>query len=393
MPLKLSLERLLYDRERLRRELESVLPRESVIRATSDYHSRKPPRPCGFTVHSAVGCPFACTYCYLPDMGVNYASARPYGLKGEEMVLALLSNPYFLPGRLGSLIALGSIGEPFADSSTTQKTLEYLAAFSRYLGNPTQFSTKAALGDDVARSLAGIKLPLSPLVTVVTLGRSAALEPGAPSPEVRLEVIRRLRGQGLKPILFLRPLIPGVNTEELDDLLSEAKRHGAIGVVVGGFRATASNLLRLARAGLDLSEVKRRLPKQPAPGEQVSLDLHDLKQDVVRLAREKGLIPFLSACCANNFTAFLYDSLRAPCPGLDFIDGRFCTRCPVDCPSLRTEVDPEEVSRMVRRLTGEGGSVDIDDRLLVIRGVKKRRLKPVHRYLLEVGYRRRVVLK
>ena len=393
MPLKLSLERLLYDRERLRRELESVLPRESVIRATSDYHSRKPPRPCGFTVHSAVGCPFACTYCYLPDMGVNYASARPYGLKGEEMVLALLSNPYFLPGRLGSLIALGSIGEPFADSSTTQKTLEYLAAFSRYLGNPTQFSTKAALGDDVARSLAGIKLPLSPLVTVVTLGRSAVLEPGAPSPEVRLEVIRRLREQGLKPILFLRPLIPGVNTEELDDLLSEAKRHGAIGVVVGGFRATASNLLRLARAGLDLSEVKRRLPKQPAPGEQVSLDLHDLKQDVVRLAREKGLIPFLSACCANNFTAFLYDSLRALCPGLDFIHGRFCTRCPVDCPSLRTGVDPEEVSRMVRRLTGEGGSVDIDDRLLVIRGVKKRRLKPVHRYLLEVGYRRRVVLK
>ncbi len=393
MTLRLSLEKLLYDRERLRHELEARLPRESVARAASDYHSRKPPRPCGFTVHSAVGCSFACTYCYLPDMGVSYASARPYGLKGDEMVLALLSNPYFLPGRLGPPIAIGSIGEPFADSGTTQKTLEYLAAFSRYLGNPTQFSTKAALGGDVARHLAGLKLPLSPLVTVVTLRRSTALEPGAPSPEARLEAIRRLREHGLNPILFLRPLIPGVNTDELDDLLSEARRHGAVGVVVGGFRATASNLLRLARAGVDLSEVKRRLPRQPAPGEQVPLELHDLKQEVVRLARERGLTPFLSACCANNFTAFLHDALRAPCPGLDFIDGKFCTRCPVDCPNLRTEVDPEEVSRMVRRFAGESGSVEVDDRWLVIRGVKRRKLNPVHKYLLEVGYRRRVVLK
>jgi len=393
LPLKLSLEELLYDRERLRRELEARLPRESVVRATSDYHSRKPPRPCGFTVHSAVGCSFACTYCYLPDMGVNYASARPYGLKGDEMVLALLSNPYFLPGRLGPPIAVGSVGEPFANSGTTQKTLEYLMSFSRHLGNPTQFSTKACLEDEVVRRLASVKLPLSPLVTVVTLRRSTALEPRAPSPEARLESIRRLREHGLKPILFLRPLIPGVNTDELGDLLSEARRHGALGVVIGGFRATASNLLRLARAGVDLSEVKRRLPKHPAPGEQVPLELHDLKLEVLKLAREKGLVPFMSACCANNFTAFLYDSLRSPCPGLDFIDGRFCTRCPVDCPSVKTEVDREEVVRMLRRLTGESGSVEVDDRWLIIRGVKRRKLNPAHKYLLEVGYRREVVLK
>lgn len=320
-------------------------------------------------------------------------SARPYGLKGDEMVLALLSNPYFLPGRLGSPIAVGSIGEPFADSSTTQKTLEYLASFSRHLGNPTQFSTKARLEDEVARYIAGVKLPLSPLVTVITLRRSTALEPGAPSPEARLESIRKLREHGLKPILFLRPLIPGVNTDELEDLLSEAKRRGAVGVVVGGFRATASNLLRLARAGVDLSEVKRRLPKQPAPGEQVSLELHDLKLEVLKLAREKGLVPFLSACCANNYTAFLQDSLRAPCPGLDFVDGRFCTRCPVDCPSIRTEVDPEEVSRVLKRLGYESGGADVEERYLVVHGIKRRKLNPIHKYLLEVGYRRRVILK
>lgn len=391
--LKLSLAEMLYRRELLRRELESRLTEESIARARGDYHARKPPRPCGFTVHSVVGCTFACSYCYLPDMGFSFSSASPYGLTGEEVTYALLLNRYFLPGRLGSLIAVGSVGEPFADERGARKTLEYLAAFSKYLGNPVQFSTKAVLTYEHVKALASISLPLSPLVTIVSTRHHKVLEPRAPSPEERFELLRKLRQSGLKPILFLRPVIPGVNLDEVDDLLSEAKSSGAVGVVVGGFRVTLTNLSRLKAAGINL-EVEARLPRLPSKGEQIPLAMEDVKRQVVSMAREKGLVPFLSACCANTYTAYLRDSLRAPCPGLDFIERKFCTECAVNCSQQKTEVDPEEVKDMVRRLTGgEDFEVVVEDKYITLRGAAKRKLKPAHKHLLEVGYRRRVVYR
>lgn len=392
--MRLSLAELLYRREFLKRELEAKLPEESIERARSDYHARKPPRPCGFTVHSVLGCTFACSYCYLPDMGLSFSSASPYGLRGEEIVYALLSNSYFLPGRLGSLIAVGSVGEPFLDEKASRKTLEYLMAFSKYLGNPVQFSTKAALSEEQAKALAGLNTPLSPLVTIVTLRHYNALETRAPSPDERLLTIKRLRQSGLKPLLFLRPLIPGVNADEVEDILREAKSSGAVGVVIGGFRATVTNLLRLKRVGLNLSEVEARMQRFPERGEQVPLSVEDLKREVVSIAREKGLVPLLSACCANTFAAYLRDSHKAPCPGLDFIEGKFCTRCPVDCPHQVTEVDPEEVKQMIKRFVGSGvPEVATDDRYLVLPSSMRRKLKPVHKHLLEVGYRRRVLFR
>jgi len=392
--LRLSLAELLYRREFLKLELEAKLPEESATRARNDYHARKPPRPCGFTVHSVLGCTFACNYCYLPDMGISFSSASPYGLRGEEITYALLSNSYFLPGRLGSLIAVGSVGEPFVDEKGSRKTLEYLAAFSKYLGNPVQFSTKALLSEEHVRALAAMKLPLSPLVTVISLQNHKVLEPHAPSPEERFLTIKRLRQSGLKPILFLRPLIPGVNLDDVEDIIVEAKNSGAVGVVVGGFRATATNLTRLKKLGVNLSEVEARIKKPPQRGEQVPLSMEDLKRKVLNVAREKGLVPFLSACCANNFTAYLRDSLRAPCPGLDFIEGKFCTECPVGCPRQKTEVDPEEVKSVVKRFTGGGElEVTVDDRYIVLSRLMKRKLKPVHKHLLEVGYRRRVLFR
>lgn len=391
--MELSLKDLLYRKTLLRKELEQRLSLESIRKAKGDYHARKPPRPCGMTVHSVVGCKYGCLYCYLPDMGISNAAHQPYGLTGEEMTYALLSNPAFLPGRLGTFIAMGSVGEPFADEPSFSKTLEYLRTFSRYLGNPTQFSTKSTLSEAQVKALASIKLPLSPLVTIITLKHHLKLEPSAPLPSERLESIKLLRKHGLFPILFLRPIIPGVNTDEIDELLSEARRNGAVGVVFGGLRVTPLILERLERAGFNTEPIIRRLRGQLKKGVQLPVDLADVKEDAVKIAREKGLVPFLSACCANNYTAMIYDGLRAPCPGLDYVDGRFCTICPVQCPNIETRVDEEEVREIVEKITSRQVlEVSVDDKFIHLRIKGKRRLTPVERALFEVGYRRKVII-
>jgi len=310
------------DRGGLIRELERRVGREGARRARRDSHARRRPRPCGITVHPGHGCPRGCVYCYIPEMGFKFERARPYPLSGEEMALALLYNRRFEPGPEGTFIAVGSVTDPFLPE-LKEKTLEYLRAFDRWLGNPTQFSTKSRVEEDVANDLSSLSLPVNGLVTVLTPDEDKArrLEPQAPTPRERLESIERLAEAGVTVDLFLRPILPGlVSTEEIEDLLREAKDAGARGVVVGGFRINRSIVERLRRAGFDVSEIVKRADEIPDGRRQRYIRTGDLKDRILSLAREVGLTPFAAACCACASAA------GVPCPN-ECWKGRFCTDC------------------------------------------------------------------
>ena len=395
VPLRLSLKELLYERVRLRDELASKLGHERASRACVDYHARKPPVHCGATVHSVLGCTFRCAYCYLPDMGVSFARAQPYGLSGEEMALALLCNPFFLPGPLGTYVAFGSLGEPLHEAGAA-RTLEYAEAFSRLLRNPMQLSTKAAVSEQVAARLAKVEAPLNPLVTIVTLRASAAIEPGAPSPWERLESVRLLRRAGLYPMVFLRPLIPGLEEDALE-VVREAKRYGAAAVVLGGLRVTPSIVARLKAAGVDVSSVLSEVGGRLREGVQVSVPSRALKEAVAEEARRAGLVPLYSACCASTLNVYLKTGRRVPCPGLDFVDERFCARCPVNCRAIEVEVDPEEVKWAAKELLGvEAVAVEERGFELVLRvsdprgALNRLKRRAAHRALIETAFRRRL---
>jgi len=91
---------------------------------------------------------------------------------------------------------------------------------------------------------------------------AGVLEPNAPPPSERLDFIRELRNAGLKPMLFLRPLIPGIVDKEIDDILDEAKSAGAVGVVAGALRVSPLILSRMEKAGINLAEIKRRIKRR-----------------------------------------------------------------------------------------------------------------------------------
>ena len=393
--MKLSLKGLLYEKVRLREELASKLGHERASRASSDYHARKPPVHCGATVHSVLGCTYRCAYCYLPDMGVSFAKAQPYGLGGEEMALALLCNPFFLPGPLGTYVAFGSLGEPLHEVGAS-KTLEYAEIFSRLLRNPMQLSTKAAVSEQMAARLAKLEAPLNPLVTIVTLRAGSKLEPGAPSPWERLESVRALRKAGLHPMVFLRPLIPGFEEDALE-IVREAKRHGAAAVVLGGLRVTPSIVARLKAAGADVSKIMSEVGDRLKKGVQVSVPSSALKGAVAEEAKRIGLTPLYSACCATTLNVYLKTGRRVPCPGLDFVDERFCARCPVNCRGVRVEIDPEEVKWAARELLSvEAVVVEEESFELVLRvsdpksALNRLKRKAAHRVVVETAYRRRL---
>ena len=128
----------------LKDSLERRLSLTSIERARLDFHAKRRPRPCGLTIHSCIGCPNQCAYCYIQDIGFDFIEAKPYGLNGDELSLALLYNPWFMPRRVGTFLAFGSIADPF-NPKCVDKSIEYFMKVHALLGNPCQFSTKMDL--------------------------------------------------------------------------------------------------------------------------------------------------------------------------------------------------------------------------------------------------------
>lgn len=304
--------RILEFKAKLKGKLEELLGSEELKVASRDWHAQRKPIPCGMTIHTGIGCSFGCLYCYIFDMGFP-PKPRAYPLTGLQLVYSLALNPYFVPGSNGTLLAFGSVTEPFLEVSL-DRTFEYLKYLRDYLGNPQQISTKAALDDRSIEVFTSSADPLiDVLVTVTTLKHWKILEPGAPNPLDRLEFASKLARRGFHVTLFMRPIIPGVTDREARSILEEALNHGIRDVVPGTLRVTPRILRRLESSKLiDVTEIGRRLPRKPVnPREQIPIRGSDLKKLVSREAERLGLRVH-PASCASNISA--HNQACAACP-------------------------------------------------------------------------------
>lgn len=289
----------LIDLLELKREIRSGIERKLSSRerreALMDSHSRREPRMCGLTVHPGRGCSFGCKYCYIEDMGFSGAP-KVSKLSGLQLVYALLSNPYVLPSKEGTMLAFGSVTEPFLPG-VRERTLDYLRIIKEVLGNPTQISTKSYIDEEEALRLAEADPELSVLVTIPTLSHASRIEPLAPKPELRFRTIENLAKESLHVSLFLRPLIPGV-AEEGPRILELAKDSGASGVVLGTLRVTPRILERMRGTGILYLE-DLLSDKNLRSGRQVPIDTSLIKSSLRRISAKLSLRVFPAACSAN----------------------------------------------------------------------------------------------
>jgi DNA repair photolyase len=282
---------------------EAIVGREGIRRARLNNHSQRKPIQCGLTIHPGNDCAYSCVYCYIPDMGFKFKKPTPCELSPEELALALLYNKNFLPGRDGTYIAIGSIVEPF-QPELKSLTLRYIVELAK-VGNPLQFSTKSYLTSADAETISSACSWASPLITILTLddAKAHALEPLAPKPRERLCTIKNLAGAGLKPFLFLRPVLPGIVTiEEYTKLIDETIRHGANGVVMGNLRVTRRIIEGMKRKGLDISEIVKRA--RLIDDRQRVIPVLDI-QNKIEQQFSNLTKTYRRACCASAYCANL----------------------------------------------------------------------------------------
>ncbi|MFB6491416.1 MAG: radical SAM protein [Thermoproteus sp. AZ2] len=345
-------------KRRIAEELAGLLG-EEVDEAKADPHAKRRPIACGITVHTGVGCPVGCAYCYIYSMGFP-RSIKPYPLSPLQLAYALAVNPHVAVGEWGTLIATGSVTEPFLPSVASH-SLSYLRAIAQYLGNPIQVSTKMR----PPLELSEVQRGLDVLISVTDL--SGRLEPGAPNPVERLEAGAELIRRGVSVTLFVRPIIPGVTDSEADKLLRAAYDLGYRRVVFGTLRVTPSIMARLKSFGVNVAPYVR------GPlSERRQIPIKYPKGRLVEMAKTLGF-QVLPASCSANITAH----------------GQACALCnwgPCGDPK-RLKVDVGDVGDF---LAARGYRGEVEVRGLSVRVKVRGKLKEADRVFMEQALRVRV---
>lgn len=196
-----------------------------------------PRMPFAWTVNPYRGCAMGCRYCYATYthefMGIDtpetFHSLVYVKTGGEDETARRLASVV----RRGERIALGTATDPYQPAEAEARvTRRFLELVSRYRNVRLGIVTKGAL---VLRDLELLqrihrRSELSVHVSLITPHAELArrLDPWAPPPDVRIEVLRRLREGGIDARLGLAPVLPGLTDDEasLDELLGRVRAAG-----------------------------------------------------------------------------------------------------------------------------------------------------------------------
>lgn len=194
--------------------------------------------PFEWTVNPYRGCAMGCRYCYAAYtheyLGLEAAATFHTAIYAKTGGLDETARRLVTIARRGERVALGTATDPYqpgeAELGVTRRFLERAA---QVRGLRLGITTKGAV---ILRDLDLLRRihARGQLCVQVSLNSLDAfllrrVEPWAPPPEVRLEVLRRLVEAGLRVGLSLSPILPGITDqdESLDALIGRA---AAVGV-------------------------------------------------------------------------------------------------------------------------------------------------------------------
>ena len=200
-------------------------------------YNRSPDLPFDRSVNPYRGCEHGCIYCFArPSHAyLNLSAGLDFETKliARPGIAAVLAEELRARAYRVATVALGTNTDPYqpceAEHRLMRQVLEVLAAFR----HPTAITTKGALIErdlDILAPMAAqglLRVGIS--VTTLDAGLSRRLEPRAPSPARRLQMIRRLTEAGVPVRVMVAPVIPGLTDPELDQILAACREAGAQG--------------------------------------------------------------------------------------------------------------------------------------------------------------------
>lgn len=173
-------------------------------------------------------CVFDCKYCY------TFAPAfENYPRRNADQIVKSLKS---FPNRNFDNVYISCDMEPFVNQKRAVKLIEKMVTLQKDI----HFTTKMCLSEDTIARLERLNDGLNqkghmliPAVSICAWESSRKLEPSPiPTPYERIETIMRLKENGFRVILAMRPFLPSVAISEYKEILDLAAKH--VECVLGG---------------------------------------------------------------------------------------------------------------------------------------------------------------
>ncbi|MEM5544638.1 PA0069 family radical SAM protein [Sulfitobacter sp. AS92] len=213
----------------LRTQTSIEVPRKVIT------YNRSPDLPFDRSINPYRGCEHGCVYCFARPSHA-YLGLSP-GLDFETQLIARPDAPRVLARELHAKryevapIAIGTNTDPYQPIEKTHGIMrECLKVLSEF-NHPVAIVTKGSLierdidilSDMAERGLAAVGIS----VTTLDARLSRLMEPRAPAPQRRLQVIRKLSEAGVPVRIMASPMVPALTDPELEAILTAGRDAGA----------------------------------------------------------------------------------------------------------------------------------------------------------------------
>lgn len=188
-----------------------------------------------FSVNPYRGCQHACAYCYARPgheylslgAGTDFETKITVKPRAPELLRAAFERPSWR----GDLLAFSGVTDCYqpleASYRLTRGCLEVCAEYK----NPVAIITKAPLIErdlDVLLRLQEVTyLSVAISIPFWDEARARAVEPLVATPERRMRAVARLAAAGIPVAVMVAPIIPGLNDEDMPQILEAARAAGA----------------------------------------------------------------------------------------------------------------------------------------------------------------------
>lgn len=198
--------------------------------------------PAKLSLNPYTGCPHGCLYCYASSYIPRFAECRPK----VDLLKRLARESSKIPP--GTMVALSNSSDPYPPQEKELRLTRGCLQILKEQGLCVQVVTKSHLVAQDADLLAEMDACVA--ITVTTLQDSICrrLEPGAQLPAKRLDAMAKLAKKGVAVSARIDPIIPGINDEEIDDLVLAVSRAGAGHITSSTFKARSGSMKTIISA-------------------------------------------------------------------------------------------------------------------------------------------------
>lgn len=199
-------------------------------------YNDSPDVPFDRSVNPYRGCEHGCAYCFARPThawlglspGLDFETRLLYKADAAYLLRQELSKPRYRCAPIALGINTDAYQPIERKLGITRAIIEVMGEFQ----HPFSIVTKSALIErdiDLLAPLAAQDLAhVAVSVTTLQGDLARSLEPRAPTPQRRLETIRRLRAAGVPVTVLIAPLIPFLTDHELEAIMAVVKEAGAL---------------------------------------------------------------------------------------------------------------------------------------------------------------------